>query len=85
MKEKLEKELEKYGEVFIDKFQEYALVQGEKVFFYYGEEDRGYTYAEFNQMANSFARHLRSMGVEKGDRISLFLLNPLVGHGPPLH
>ena len=65
----LEKWLARYGEVFILKFQEHAAAQGEKVFFYYGEEDRSYTYARFNSLANSFARGLRDMGVEKGDRV----------------
>ena len=73
----LEKELEKFGDVFIQKFQEHGETQGDKVFFYYGEEDRSYTYAEFNNMANSFARGLMGLGVEKGDRVSLFLFNPL--------
>ncbi|MFH1135731.1 MAG: AMP-binding protein [Pseudomonadota bacterium] len=74
--QELEQEVKNYGEVFIDKFQEIVETQADKVFFYYGEEDRDYTYAEFNRLANAFARNLRSLGVGKGDRVSLFLFNP---------
>ncbi len=75
--QELEQELSNYGEVFIEKFQEYAETQGDKVFFYYGEEKASYTFAEFNRLANSFAHGLKSMGLEKGDRVSLFLFNPV--------
>ena len=74
----LEKRLAKYGDVFILKFQEHAANQPEKVFFYYGEEDRSYTFSEFNSLANRFARGLMELGLSKGDRVSLFTLNPLV-------
>lgn len=73
----LDLELKEYGEVFIEKFQEYAETQPEKIFFYYGEEDASYSYSEFNRLANLFGKSLKSMGVEKGDRVSLFLLNPV--------
>ncbi len=74
----LEQDLKADGEVGIHKFEEWAETRAERLFFYYGEEDRPFTYREFNRLANAVAHNLRSMGVEKGDRISLFLMNPLV-------
>jgi crotonobetaine/carnitine-CoA ligase len=73
----LQKELEEMG-LLVRKFEEWARVQPEKIFFYYGEEDRAYTYGEFNQLANNLAFHLTNLDVQKGDRVSLFLQNPLV-------
>ena len=73
----LEQEVKKYGGVFINKFEEIVETQPDKVFFYYGEEDASYTYAEFNRLANAFGRNLQSLGVGKGDRVSLFLFNPV--------
>ena len=49
-----------------------------KTFIYYGEEDRHLTYQEFNRLANRIANHLRSMNIQKGDRVCLFLFNPLI-------
>ncbi len=74
----LEREFKKDGEIVAFKIEEWAEKIGDKTFIYYGEEDRHYTYKEFNAMANSISHNLISMGVEKGDRISLFLKNPLV-------
>lgn len=71
-------ELQNKTEVVTGALEKWAEEKGDKVFFYYGEEDRQITYKEFNNMANSISHVLRSMGVEKGDRISLFLKNPLV-------
>jgi len=46
--------------------------------FFYGEENLRFTFREFNQLANSVGHNLESMGIEKGDRVSLFLKNPLI-------
>ena len=73
----LKKEAQKYGEVFLDKFEENVETYGDKAFFYYGEEDATYSYREFNRLANAFGHNLRSLGVGKGDRVSLFLFNPV--------
>ncbi|MBI5603386.1 MAG: AMP-binding protein [Deltaproteobacteria bacterium] len=73
----LKQELDLMG-LLVRKFEEWAEVIPDKTFFYYGEEDRRFTYQEFNQLANNLAFHLRAMGVQKGDRVSLFLLNPTV-------
>jgi crotonobetaine/carnitine-CoA ligase len=76
-KERLRKELDKMG-LLVRKFETWALERPHKTFFYYGEADRHYSYDEFNGMCNRIANNLRRMGVKKGDRVSLFLKNPLV-------
>jgi crotonobetaine/carnitine-CoA ligase len=73
----LEDKLKRNGEVVVQKFEEWAEARGDRPFFYYGEEDRRFTFREFNELVNSVAHGLASMGVEKGDRVSLFLMNPL--------
>jgi crotonobetaine/carnitine-CoA ligase len=74
----IENELKKDGEVIVEKLQEWAEIRGDNPFFYYGEEDQSLSYRQFNQLANSIANTFKAMGIEKGDRISLFLKNQLV-------
>ncbi|MBW2370093.1 MAG: AMP-binding protein [Deltaproteobacteria bacterium] len=75
---KLEDMLKPFGNTFIEKFEELAELNADKAFIYYGEEDIRYTYSEFNRLANSVAHNLCSLGLEKGDHVSLFLYNPIV-------
>jgi crotonobetaine/carnitine-CoA ligase len=75
-KEHLKKELDDMG-LLVHKLETWAQKCPDKTFFYYGEEDRHYTYAEFNQLSNCIANNLKKMGINKGDRISLYLKNPL--------
>ncbi|OLO27334.1 acyl-CoA synthetase [Alkalihalophilus pseudofirmus] len=65
-------------EVVVRKLEKWAETIGHKTFFYYGEDKKRYTFKEFNEVTNSIAHSLYSLGVRKGDRISLFLQNPLV-------
>lgn len=58
--------------------EHWAEVLGDKTFLYYGECDKKLTYQQFNQMTNSTAHSLNKRGIEKGDRISVFLKNPYV-------
>lgn len=74
---RLQTELEELG-LLVRKLEEWARIQPEKIFFYYGEDDRSYSYREFNQLANNLAFHLKTLGVGKGDRVSLFLHNPFI-------
>ena len=76
--DELERDLQRDGEGVVRKLEEWAEKKPTKTYFYYGEEDRRITYEEFNRLANCIAHNLESMGARKGDRISLFLLNPLV-------
>jgi len=75
--EALKRDLESDGEIVVHMLQKWAEARSERTFFYYGEEDKHLTFKTFNRLANSVAHKLSSMGVEKGDRISLFLMNPL--------
>ncbi|WP_449355378.1 AMP-binding protein [Virgibacillus natechei] len=65
-------------ELVTKKLEKWAREIGEKTFIYYGEENRSLTFKRFNELANSFANSLRNKGIKKGDRVSLFLKNPLV-------
>jgi crotonobetaine/carnitine-CoA ligase len=73
----LEQEFNRMG-LIVQKFQTWARTTPDKIFLYYGEEDRSLNYRQFNGLANCIAHNLSAMGVSKGDRVSLFLKNPLV-------
>ncbi|OUM90375.1 MAG: acyl-CoA synthetase [Bacillus thermozeamaize] len=65
-------------EVVVRVLEKWADAIGDRIFFYYGEEDQALTYRQFNAMTNQIARNLMAQGVEKGDRVCVFLKNPLV-------
>lgn len=74
----LEEDLQRDGEVVLDKLDEWARTKAHKTYFIYGEQGRYLSYGEFDRLTNCIANNLRSLGIGKGDRISLFLMNPLV-------
>lgn len=49
-----------------------------KVFVYYGETGQSITYGEFHNSVRNIANNLISNGLRKGDRVSVFLTNPLI-------
>lgn len=65
-------------ELVTKKLERWAEANGDKIFIYYGEENQSISYQTFNQLANALANNLIKKGIKKGDRISLFLRNPLV-------
>lgn len=65
-------------ELIVKQVEHWAKERSDKTFIFYGEENESYTYQAFNEMANNVAHHLIASGIQKGDRISLFLKNPLV-------
>ena len=71
-------ELIKGGEIVTQILEKWAQETKDRTFIFYGEEHLKLTYGEFNQIANSIGHNLRSLGISKGDRISVFLKNPLV-------
>jgi crotonobetaine/carnitine-CoA ligase len=73
----VQKELDRMG-LLVHQLGVWAETQPDKTFIYYGEEDRRLTYQEFNRLANRLANNLRSMDIRKGDRVCLYLFNPLV-------
>jgi crotonobetaine/carnitine-CoA ligase len=72
------REFEKDGPSVVFKLYEWASKKAGQKFLYYGEEDRFLTYHEFNQLTNKIGHSLQDLGIAKGDRISLFLFNPLI-------
>lgn len=51
---------------------------GDKVFFYYGEEDEEYTYSEMDKITNQIHNSLIDLGINKNDIVSVLLRNPLI-------
>ncbi len=76
--EELKKEFEKDGPSVVNQLYEWALQKGDQKFLYYGEETSSLTYREFNALTNKIGHSLKALGVNKGDRISLYLFNPLI-------
>ncbi|RJQ79808.1 MAG: acyl-CoA synthetase [Desulfobacteraceae bacterium] len=74
----LRNEIEKAGPSTVHKLYEWAAKNPDKKFLYYGEDDRALSFAEFNTATNQIAHFLKSMGIVKGDSISVYLFNPFV-------
>jgi len=76
--EEVKNELTKGGEVVTHILEKWAIQAKDRTFIYYGEEDLRLSFHEFNKIANSIAYSLMSLGINKGDRVSVFLRNPLI-------
>jgi crotonobetaine/carnitine-CoA ligase len=74
----LENKLKSEGEVVVRKLEEWACKTPDKVFIFYGEENEEITYRDFNLTANIIGNNLQQLGIKKGDKISVFLRNPLI-------
>lgn len=74
----LVKEVSAQEEIITRYLERWADEKENKLFIYYGEEDRSITYHQFNGWANSIGHSLRARGINKGDRVCVFLKNPLV-------
>lgn len=74
----LEAELARDGVLVLDRLEEWAASPGDRTFIYYGEEDRSLSFAEVDRLCSAIAGGLRQLGVGAGDRVALFLTNPLV-------
>jgi carnitine-CoA ligase len=74
----VKKELIQDGEIVTEILERWARERSGKSFIFYGEENLRLTFGEFNGLANSIGHNLQSLGVAKGDRISVFMKNPLV-------
>ena len=57
---------------------EHAAARPRHPFLYYGEDDVTISYEEFVTRADAVAGNLVAAGVRKGDRISVFLFNPMI-------
>jgi carnitine-CoA ligase len=76
--EKLINEIKQEEKIVVRQLEEWAETIGDNTFFYYGEEKKRFSFKEFNELTNSIAHRLIQLGVQKGDRVSLFLKSPLV-------
>lgn len=65
------------GEFVSKKLEKWAELIPDKTFFFYGEEDKSLSFKEFNRLSNCIAHHLNALGINKGDRVLVFLKNPL--------
>jgi carnitine-CoA ligase len=74
----LKKEVEQADEIAVRSLEKWADSIGDKPYFYYGEASISYSFKEFNELANSIGHHLLDLGIQKGDRVSLYIKNPLV-------
>lgn len=74
----IERRMKADGEIITQVVEKWAETTPDKTFLFYGEEDQSLTYREFNELANSIAHNLKALGVEKGDRVSTLLKQPVV-------
>lgn len=74
----VQKEFIQQGEIITEILEKWARERTHKTFIFYGEENLRLTFGEFNGIANSIGHNLQSLGIGKGDRISVFLKNPLI-------
>lgn len=66
------------GDLVTERFAHWVSVAGERVFFYYGEDDVTLTYAEFARRTDSIAGNLARLGIAKGGRVSVLTANPMI-------
>ncbi|MFT0137627.1 AMP-binding protein [Alcanivoracaceae bacterium MT1] len=66
------------GEIITERLDHWAKVAGGRAFFHYGEDDVTLTYADFGVRTDHIAGNLAALGIGKGDRVSVFTLNPMV-------
>ncbi len=74
----LSKMLREDEEIITRKLDYWARQASDRTFFYYGEDDVSLTYAEFAKRTDEIAGNLASLGIEKGDHISVFSTNSLL-------
>ena len=66
------------GGLVLDALDRWVSTDGNRTFLSYGEDDVALTFAEFGRLTDDLAGNLARLGVGKGQRVSLFLRNPLV-------
>jgi len=65
------------SEIITERINHWAATAGERTFFYYGEDDESLTFADFVRRADAIAGNLARLGIQKGDRVSVFCKNAL--------
>jgi len=66
------------GEMVTERLDHWAKVSGDRVFFYYGEDDIKISFADFARRTDRIAGNLARMGIGKGDRVSVLTRNPMI-------
>lgn len=64
-------------EMITARLDHWARTAGDRTFFHYGEDDITLSYAAFTRQADAVAGNLARLGIEKGDRVSVFCKNAL--------
>jgi crotonobetaine/carnitine-CoA ligase len=70
--------LEEDGGLVLDALDRWVDQAGDRAFLCYGEDDIVLSYSEFGRQTDALAGNLARLGVAKGERVSLFLRNPLI-------
>src|SRR5687768_4819952 len=66
------------GALTLDCLERWSESRAARTFLYYGDQDRAVSFAELRDATARIAGGLRQLGVERGDRVGLFLSNPLI-------
>ncbi|MDE0367329.1 MAG: AMP-binding protein [Gammaproteobacteria bacterium] len=62
----------------LHRFDAWARTQPDRPFFFYGEDERRFTYREFDLLTNRVANSLAALGIGRGDRVAVLSTNGLV-------
>jgi carnitine-CoA ligase len=71
-------EMEKEEQIVVRKLEHWAKTRGDELFYFYGEDHTKQTYGEFNALTNAIAHNLQTLGLKKGDRVSVFMKNSYI-------
>jgi len=71
-------EVSQEEEIITRRVEKWAREIGDNKFLFYGEDNVSITFREFNEMSNMVGHSLQSMGIEKGDKVSVLMINQLV-------
>ena len=62
----------------VHRFDSWVQTQPDRPFFFYGEDERLFTYREFDRLTNRVANSLAALGIGRGDRVAVLSTNGLV-------
>lgn len=65
------------GEIVTEQLDRWASIAGERIFFYYGEDNIALSFAEFARRTDAIAGNLTQNGIGKGEHVSVFCTNSL--------
>ncbi len=62
----------------VHRFDTWVRTQPDRPFFFYGEDERRFTYREFDLLGNRVANGLAALGIGRGDRVAVLSTNGLI-------